>query len=125
MRATLVSALIDQVAFSFEPDGLIYISGKRFSNGDGNFILKYYRLEVAYTKRYTPEDASATPVFIYDNSGHTFYKTQPEHTVFEIDISSKREVLIEKSGSYLKNEFKRLKEDPLYFYLKYCETKQE
>ena len=124
MRATLISELIDQVAFSFEPDGLLYISGNRFVNGNGNFIFKYGRMEVSYTKLYTPEEVSTTPVFLYDTSEHTFYKTQPENTVFEIDVSSKREVLIEKSGTYLKNEFKRLKEDPVYFYLKYCKIKQ-
>jgi hypothetical protein len=123
MRATLVSKLINQVAFSFEPDGLLYILVNRFSNGDDNVILEYSRLQITYTKSYTREEAMTTPVFVYNSVNHTFLTQQPEHTVFEIDISSKREVLIEKDGTHLKSEFKRLQDDPVYFYLKYCEIR--
>ena len=121
MRATFISNLINQVAFSFEPEGLLYVSVDKIINVDGNMIFKYSRLEVGYTKLYKKDDLLETPVFLYEDTNNIFREQQPENTVFDIDISSKREVLIEKSGSYLKNEFKRLKNDSVYFYLKYCQ----
>jgi len=123
MRATFVSNLSPSVAFSFEPEGLIYISGDRFFNGDGNLVIRYYRLGNSYTKIYQREEAFITAVFLYKSRGNMFLSEQPALTVFDMDVSVKREVLIEKSGSYLKNEFKRLQEDPVYFYLNYCSRK--
>ena len=123
MRATLVSRLINKVVFSFEPEGLLYTSICTFSQVDNNIVLQYSRMDIVYTKCYTTQEAMTTPVFIYDTPKHIFLSQHPESTIFEVEINSKREVLIEKNGTYLKNEFKRLQQDPMYFYLKYCEIR--
>lgn len=118
MRATFVSNLIDQVAFSFEPDGLLYISKGKFFNADGNMILEYAREDVNFKKRYTAVDASETPVFVYEREDHMFLSKQPENTVFDYEIPT-REILFEKTCTFPIAEYRRMQKDSLYFYIKY------
>lgn len=123
MRATFVSNLVDQVAFSFEADGLLYVSNNRFYNADGNMILEYSRMDVNFKKRYTAKDARETPVFVYEREDHMFLRKQPESTVFEYDVI-KREILFEKTSRFPLGEYLRMQKDPLYFYLKYSKIQQ-
>jgi hypothetical protein len=119
MRATLVSQLCSSVAFSFEPEGLIYISNNSYITGS-NLRLCYARLSGQYEKLYTLEESRSTLVFIQEHRNNWMsLSKQPELTTRKIDVL-KRMVITEKSGLEIKMELKRIKKDQVYFMLHYC-----
>ena len=119
MLATFISDLDYSVAFSFEPEGLIYVAGKKIFVQEDNLILNYSRLEVSYKKLYKKTEASKTPVFVFNPIDNYLRAKQSEKTTFDINWI-RREVLTEKTGAFLRSEIKRMQEDPMYYYWKYC-----
>lgn len=122
MRATFISKIIPHVVFSFDPDGLLYISKGTRYHKDSVFFC-YARLDKTYYKTYKRDEAFATPVFVYESTRNIFLSNQPEKTVFELDICT-REILTEKTGSSLRQELKRMQKDSVYFYMKYCHIRK-
>lgn len=122
MRVTFISQLAYQVAFSFEPDGLIYISCHRYI-GFGKMRLNYARLGDFLQKEFKLEEARQTIVYLHESERKNIcLGRQPAITVFDVEIL-KREILLEKCGDKMRKELKKIKYDPLHLAIHYCSVK--
>lgn len=118
MRATLISQLVSQVAFSFEPEGLVYLSGQRYFSDDGKMIFEYCNLTGFFERKFDQKTVSCKIVYLHESETVGFRNKQPIKDVFDVEVEQ-RKVLTEKNGDEMKKELKRINNDPLYFMVYY------